>query len=122
MRDSDTAKTQSSIITLDRRQSKTLLTIDELRSKIARNSVFNCHLSPVWRQTGDNGKLLLINFLSTLVDSIKWNNCRLSGVNLISLHCAHEESIMVSDEVGTEHPQGGFFFQNFPKFPNFSNS
>ena len=34
---------------LDRRQSKTLLTIDERGSKIARNSVFDCHASPVGR-------------------------------------------------------------------------
>ena len=38
------------IYTPDRRQSKTLLTIDERGSKIARNSVFDCHLSPVGRQ------------------------------------------------------------------------
>ena len=36
--------------TLDRRQSKILLTINECGSKIARNSVFNCHLSPIGRQ------------------------------------------------------------------------
>ena len=35
---------------LGRRQSKTLVTIDERSSKIARNSVFDCHLSPVGRQ------------------------------------------------------------------------
>ena len=35
------------IITPDRRQSETLLTIDEHRSKIARISVLDCHLSPV---------------------------------------------------------------------------
>ena len=35
--------------TTDRRQSKTPLTIDELGSKIARNSVFNCHLSSKWQ-------------------------------------------------------------------------
>ena len=35
---------------LGRRQSKTRLTIDERGSKIARNSVFDCHLSPVRRQ------------------------------------------------------------------------
>ena len=29
---------------------KTLLTIDEHGSKIARNSVFDCQLSPNWRQ------------------------------------------------------------------------
>ena len=33
-----------------RRQSKTVLLIDERTSKIARNSVFDCHLSPVGRQ------------------------------------------------------------------------
>ena len=38
------------IFTPDRRQSKRLLTIDEHESEIARNSVFHCHLSPVWRQ------------------------------------------------------------------------
>ena len=27
-----------------------LLTIDRRGSKIARNSVFDCHLSPIWRQ------------------------------------------------------------------------
>ena len=32
------------------RQSKMLLTIEECGSKMARNSVFDCHLSPVWRQ------------------------------------------------------------------------
>ena len=34
----------------DRRQSKTLDIIDERGSKIDRNSVFDCHLSPVGRQ------------------------------------------------------------------------
>ena len=34
----------------DRRQSKTLSTIEERGSKIDRNSVFDCHLSPVERQ------------------------------------------------------------------------
>ena len=33
-----------------RRQSKTLLTIDERGSKIAKKSVFDCHLSPVGLQ------------------------------------------------------------------------
>ena len=31
------------------RESNTILTIDEHGSKIAGNSVFDCHLSPVWR-------------------------------------------------------------------------
>ena len=39
-------------ITPGRRQSKTLLTIDERRSKIVRNNVFDCHLSPIGRQMG----------------------------------------------------------------------
>ena len=34
----------------DRGQSKKLLTIDEGGSKIARNGVIDCHLSPVGRQ------------------------------------------------------------------------
>ena len=33
-----------------RRRSNTLLAIDERESKIARNSVFDCHLSLAWRQ------------------------------------------------------------------------
>ena len=39
-----------SVITPGRWQSKTLLTKDERGSKIDRNSVFDCHLSPVGRQ------------------------------------------------------------------------
>ena len=35
---------------LGRRHSKTRLTIDKRGSKIARNSVFDCNLSPVGRQ------------------------------------------------------------------------
>ena len=38
------------IVTPDRRQSKTILTIDERGSYIARNSIFDCHLSPVGPQ------------------------------------------------------------------------
>ena len=38
------------VITSGRRQSKTLLTTDERGSKIARNSVFDCLLSPIGRQ------------------------------------------------------------------------
>ena len=40
----------SSKLTPGKRQSKTLLTIEERGSKIVRNSVFDCHLSPVGRQ------------------------------------------------------------------------
>ena len=42
----ESASRSSGQVTPDRRQSKTLLIIDERGSKIARNSVFNCHLSP----------------------------------------------------------------------------
>ena len=38
------------ILTPDRWQSKTLLTIEERGSKIVRNSVFDCQLTPDWRQ------------------------------------------------------------------------
>ena len=41
---------RKTFITQGRRQSKTLLTIDERRSKIDRNSVFDWHFSPVRRQ------------------------------------------------------------------------
>ena len=41
---------QNHFNTPGRRQSKTLLTIDEPGSKLARNSVFDCNLSPVGRQ------------------------------------------------------------------------
>ena len=36
--------------TSDRRQSKTLLTINEGGSKFIRNSIFDCHMSPVGQQ------------------------------------------------------------------------
>ena len=45
-----TRNEKNTITTPGRRQSKTLLTIDERGSKIARNSVYDCHLSPVGRQ------------------------------------------------------------------------
>ena len=38
-------------ITPDRRQSKMLRTIAERGSQIPRSSIFDCHLSPVGRQT-----------------------------------------------------------------------
>ena len=41
---------KETVTTPDRRQSKTLLTIDERGSKIARTSVFGYHLTPVGRQ------------------------------------------------------------------------
>ena len=38
------------LLTPGRPQSKTLLTIDEREPKNDRNSAFDCHLTPVWRQ------------------------------------------------------------------------
>ena len=54
------------------RQSRTLFTIDERVSKIARNSVFDCHLSPYGRQ------MVIENSVSnyiiyTYVDSITFS-------------------------------------------------
>ena len=61
------------ILTPDRWQSKTLLTIDERGSKAARNSAFDCHLSPVVNSVSND-------ILSMFVDSINVFVCRLSGV------------------------------------------
>ena len=47
-------------ITPDRWQSKTLSIIDERRSKIDRNNVFNCHLSPVGDKWQSKTLFLLI--------------------------------------------------------------
>ena len=50
IKQSHTVQSLYNAITLGRRQSKMLSTMDERRSKIDRNSVFDCHLSPVGRQ------------------------------------------------------------------------
>ena len=63
----------------DRHQSKTLLTIDECRSKIARNSVFDCHMSPFRGQMAIKN-YVSIYFLSMFVDSINIFLCHLSCV------------------------------------------
>ena len=44
----------------DRGQAKTLLTIDECGLKIERNRVFDCHLSPFWRQMAIKSSVLTI--------------------------------------------------------------
>ena len=70
--------------TPDRRQSKTRLTIDDRGSKIARNGVFDCHLSPVGRQmTIENS--VSNDFASTFVDSINVFDCSLSSVDTITI-------------------------------------
>ena len=59
----------SCIYTPGRRQSKTLFTIDESGSKIARNSGFDCHLSPIWRQMAIKNSVSN-DFCSTFVNGI----------------------------------------------------
>ena len=68
------------IITPGRRQSKTHFTVDERGLKIARNRVFNCHLSPIGRQMA-NENSVSNDFSSTFVDSIDVFDCRLSCYN-----------------------------------------
>ena len=57
------------MITPDRWQWKTLVTIDESGSQIARNSIFDCHLAIE--------NVVSNYFLSTFVDSINTFDCRL---------------------------------------------
>ena len=68
-------------LTPGRRQSKTLLIIGERGSKLVRNSVFDCHLSPVGRQMAIENSVLN-EFLSTFVDCIDVFDCHLPGVSL----------------------------------------
>ena len=58
--------------TPDRWQSKTLLTIVKCWSKIAINSVFDCYLSPVWRQLAIKNSVSNY-FWSTFVDSVSFS-------------------------------------------------
>ena len=62
-----------------RRQSKTLFTIDKGGSKIGRNSVFDCHLSPVGRQ------MTIENSVSNDFLSTDLFDCCLPGVRLLRL-------------------------------------
>ena len=50
-----------------RQQTKTLSTIDERGSKIDRNSVFDCHLSPVWRQVAIKNSVAIFYLRSLIV-------------------------------------------------------
>ena len=63
----DFPKHIDTINTPARRQSKTPLTIDDCGSKIDRNSVFDCHLSPVGRQMAIESSVFK-GLLSTFVD------------------------------------------------------
>ena len=68
------------VTTPGRRQSKMLLTIDERGSKIARNSVFDCHLSPVGRQMAIEKSVS--NDFIYVFDSINVLDCRLPLCNM----------------------------------------
>ena len=73
-------------------QLKTLIKLDEFGSKIARNSVFDCHLSPVGRQMAI--KISVSNyFYSSYVDSINIFDCSLSGVRIKS-RLAYPQHVM----------------------------
>ena len=68
-----------------------LLTIDKCGSKIARNSVFDCHLSPFGRQMAIENSVSN-NILSTFVDSTIVFDCRLSSMCMLgnfSCFCSH---------------------------------
>ena len=69
-----------SFITPDRRQSKT---IDELGSKIAGSSVFDCHLSPVGRQMAiENCVANDFNIRSTIVLTFSITSYPVHGKNV----------------------------------------
>ena len=53
-----------------------LSTIEERRSKIDRNSVFDCHLSPVWQQMASENPFSN-DFRSMFLDSNGVLDCRL---------------------------------------------
>ena len=74
------------IITPDRQQSKTLLTVDECRSKIAINSAFDWHLSPVGQQTA-NENSVSNDFLPMFLISINVFYCHISGVIMGAVNC-----------------------------------
>ena len=79
---SNADKSNKDWVTPCRQQSKTLPTIDEPGSKIDRNSVFDCLLSPVWRQIAIENPIS-IDFWSTFLDSIGVFDCRLPGVGMV---------------------------------------
>ena len=60
------------IITLDRRQSKMLLTIGKGGSRIAKNSVFNCRLLPAGQQMAVKNSVSSY-FWSTVLDNYDIN-------------------------------------------------
>ena len=78
-------KSQNIDITPGRRQSKRLSTMDEHISKNNRSSVFDCHLSPVWRQMEIKNSVYN-DFRSTFLNSIGIFDCCLPGVDKAGLN------------------------------------
>ena len=74
-----------------------LSTIDGPGSKIHRNSVLDCHLSPVWRQMAIENSVSN-NFLSTLLNGNGVFDCRLPGVMKYS-SCVRRKLLKVLKEV-----------------------
>ena len=63
-----------------RRQSKTLILLTRVDKKILGNRVFDCHLSPDWRQMAIKNTASIV-FLSVFVDNVKSDfDCGLSRV------------------------------------------
>ena len=57
-------------------------TIEERRSKIVRNRVFDCHLLPHWRQMAIENTVSINSYPhSSIVDS--FFDCRLPGVYIV---------------------------------------
>ena len=81
-------RVQMNIITPGRLQLKKLLTINEHGSKIDRNSVFDCHLLPVWQQIAIENSVSN-NFLFIFLDSVWVFDCRLLGVIILSENCEY---------------------------------
>ena len=72
-----------------------LLTIYERGSKIARNSAFDSHLSPVGRQMAIENSVSN-DCLSTFVDNINVFDCRLSFVILVESPTSYDIKFKLS--------------------------
>ena len=74
------------LLTPDRRQSKTHLTIDERESKKTLETVFSI---AICRQSGDkwHSKTLFLTLWSTFLDTIDVFHCNISGVLLLLMIC-----------------------------------
>ena len=70
-----------------RRQSKTLSKIDECGSKIDRNSVFDCHLSPVGRQMAIENTVSMIFDLRSSKVLVRLPPTRRENNNMLCFVC-----------------------------------